>query len=200
MMPTRFITFAGSTVAIEYKGPGASRIVRFLYGDIPSGDHKPPHTTFRLFSASDSPQFELVYIPPVSLTMQTLPRPLNLKRPSRAILNRQLDFSNPSAPILSSTTTDLVPARLFNPGSKFRQPPLSLIVFPHFQAGSGFGLTPLSKAQAGLALMECLVNARNLADHGFSEITRLTRAVPAYKLSHAGFDQIGIYIEGLLEK
>ncbi len=278
-MPTRLITFAGSTIAIEYKGPAASRIVEFLYRDIPLGDQQPAHTTFRLLSSNGSQRFrlyrdeklihkgkteayvadillgntcysladqsqsgllfhgaglarqglgllmpgtmgagkstltawllgrgfdyltdELAYIPLGSLTMQTFPRPLNLKHPSRAVLNRQLDFSEQRTRILSSTTTDLVPAPLLNPNSKFSQPPLALIVFPKFQAGSDFVLTPLSKAQAGLALMECLVNARNLTDHGFSEIARLTRAVPAYRLSYASFDQIGDCLESLLEE
>jgi hypothetical protein len=59
-------------------------------------------------------------------------------------------------------------------------------------------LRPLSQAQAGLALMECLVNARNLPGHGFSEIVRLARAARAYQMSYADFAQIDDWIERLL--
>jgi hypothetical protein len=79
------------------------------------------------------------------------------------------------------------------------EPPLGLIVFPRYLPGSDLALRPLSKAQAGLALMECLVNARNLPGHGFSEIARLARRAPAYKLNYADFDQIGERIEMLLQ-
>jgi hypothetical protein len=276
-MPTRQITFAGSTVAIEYEGSGPARIVEFLYGAIPYEDHQPAHVTFRLLVTNGSKQLrlyrndelihegeveanvadillgntcynladrsqngllfhgaglawrgqgvllpggigagkstltawllgrgfdyltdELVFVPDGSSSMQTFPRPLNLKRPSRTVLSGQIDFMKQAAQILSSTTTDLVPAPLFNPNSKYSEPSLKLVIFPKYQAEQEFLLQPLSKAQAGLELMQCLVNARNLSDHGFLETTRVARVVPAYKLSYDSFDQIGDSIESLL--
>ena len=57
-----------------------------------------------------------------------------------------------------------------------------------------FELRRLSRAQAGLELMQCLINARNLPDHGFPEVTRLARAMPAYKMTYANFAQIEPHI------
>jgi hypothetical protein len=42
------------------------------------------------------------------------------------------------------------------------------------------------------------INARNLSDHGFSEITRLARSVPAYKMTYAHFAQVEQHIDSLL--
>ena len=76
--------------------------------------------------------------------------------------------------------------------------PVNLIVFPDFQEYADLELQSLTPAQAGLALMQCLVNARNLPEHGFPEITRLVRSIPAYRLTYSRFDQVGEKIEDIL--
>lgn len=35
--------------------------------------------------------------------------------------------------------------------------------------------------------MQCLVNARNLPDHGFPEAARLCRAMPDYRITYGSF-------------
>jgi hypothetical protein len=45
--------------------------------------------------------------------------------------------------------------------------------------------------------MQTLVNARNLPEHGFSEITRLVRHIPAYVMRYGSFDQITHSVEQL---
>ena len=42
-----------------------------------------------------------------------------------------------------------------------------------------------------------LVNARNLPDHGLSEVARLAQVAPAYRMSYADFGQIGERLEAL---
>ena len=61
-----------------------------------------------------------------------------------------------------------------------------------------FAFEPLSGAQAGLALMECLVNARNLPGHGLAEAARLARNAPAFRLRYSHFEQIGDRIQAFL--
>lgn len=56
----------------------------------------------------------------------------------------------------------------------------------------------MTKAQTGLALMQCLINARNLPGHGFTEISRLAQTVPAYTMRYPGFEQVGEMVERLL--
>jgi len=140
---------------------------------------------------------ELVFVPQGAETIRPFPRPLNLKRPARSLFEHQLDFDGQNNQILSAGSTDLIPPTLFSPSTTLGEPQLCLIIFPHYQVDGEFELQQLSKAQVGLELMQCLINARNLPDHGFPEITRLARAVPAYKMTYANFAQIEPHIFSL---
>jgi hypothetical protein len=141
---------------------------------------------------------EMVFFPDGADAMQTYTRPLNLKRPARTALGDLVDFEADSNSILSTSYGDLISPDLVNfPGPR-SEVPLSLIIFPRYAEGTEFDSRPISKAQAGLALMECLVNARNLPEHGFGELARLARTAPAYKMSYAHFDQIGERVEALM--
>jgi Glycosyl transferase family 2 len=65
-----------------------------------------------------------------------------------------------------------------------------LIVFPHYEAGSGLRVESISPAQAALRLVGTNLNARNLADGGFRALTGFARQVPAVTLSYGGFEQL----------
>ena len=65
-----------------------------------------------------------------------------------------------------------------------------LIIFPHYEAGSGLRVESISPAQAALRLVGTNLNARNLADGGFRALTGLARQVPAVILRYGGFDQL----------
>ena len=273
----RLVSFAGSTVSIEYDSPPIAAIIDFLYQHAPAASDVPPHVTYRaipgvqpgamalyrddtliyeggskaklaellmgdacyhladrsrgglLFHAAglawqgkgiilpgkigagkttlaawlaakgmDYLTDELVFVPHGADTMQTFTRPLNVKKGSRTALQAVLpfDLTAHAAHILTTARADMVPPTLLKP-VKLSQPPLGLMIFPRYQPDVEFALRPISKAQAGLALMECLINARNLPGHGLSEIARLAQVAPAYKLSYANFDQIGERIEAL---
>lgn len=176
---------------LAWKGKGL-----LLPGGVATG--KTTLTAWLVAKGLDYLTDELVFVPQGSDAIQTFTRPLNLKSPSRAVLQNQFDFDRHAAHILSSPYADLIPPTLLNPANTPSEPPLGLIIFPQYRAGSDFVLQPLSKAQAGLELMRCLVNARNLPDHGFAEITRLAKIAPAYKMSYADFDQVGGHVETLL--
>ena len=141
---------------------------------------------------------ELVFVPYGSNTMQTFTRPLNLKNPSRAVLENQINFEGQAAHILSDHQADLISPTLLKLDNTLSEPPLNLIIFPRCQPGGDFVWRPLSRAQAGLELMQCLVNARNLSGYGFAEIARLARAAPAYQMRYADFAQVGQRVENLL--
>lgn len=142
---------------------------------------------------------ELVFVAWGADRLQAFTRPLNLKPPARSILRHVFDFEGWSGQFLSGSQFDLVPPTLVNPTNQASESDLDLILFPLYRPGSAFALQRLSKAQAGLELMQCLVNARNLPDHGFREIARLARKAPAYRMCYAGFDQIGEMVETLLD-
>jgi hypothetical protein len=180
--------------ALVWKGKGL-----LLPGDIGAG--KTTLTAWLALKPTGSLEYltdELVFFPDGADAMQTYTRPLNLKRPARTALEDLFDFEGDSNGILSTPYGDLISPDLVNFAGPRDETPLSLIVFPRYAAGNEFELKRLSKAQAGLALMECLVNARNLPEHGFRELARLARTAPAFKMSYAHFDQIGEGVEALI--
>jgi hypothetical protein len=142
---------------------------------------------------------ELVFVPLGTNQFKGLTRPLNLKQAARELLKEILNNQEPPPEVMSSRTREITPPRALRGGQVQGAAPLSLIIFPHFREGSDFQLREVSKAQAGLALMQCLINARNLEEHGFPEVTRLVRTTPAYEMTYGGFDQIGGAIDGLIE-
>ena len=65
-----------------------------------------------------------------------------------------------------------------------------LVVFPHYEAGSGLRVEFISPAQVALRLVGTNLNARNLADGGFRALTSFARQVPALTLRYGGFEQL----------
>lgn len=148
---------------------------------------------------------EMVYVSSEGDCFAALTRPLNLKRPSLQPLAGLFDFDRPSEHVLPTPQGVLLSPALLNaapPNHQGEQVQITkqspiLFVFPHYVPGSQFELRALFPAQTGLALMACLVNARNLADHGFAQAARLARRSPGYTLRYGHFDQIGQQIEAL---
>ncbi len=143
---------------------------------------------------------ELVFVPDGTEAMQAFARPLNLKKPARAALRDYFDFERHAGRMLSTPAGDLILPEALQPTRTAGAPGAaraSLIVFPHYRAGADFVWQPLSKAQAGLALMKCLVNARNLPEHGFPQVARLAKTVPAYHMTYADFGQVEAHLDDL---
>jgi hypothetical protein len=141
---------------------------------------------------------ELVFIPSGASAFEGLARPLNLKNTARDVLQNILPPGESLAEVKSSRVREITPPRSLNPRAVIHSAPLRLIVFPHFQEGADFEIHRLTKARAGLALMEGLINARNLEEHGFPEVARLARIIPAYDMTYSAFEQIEGKIEKLL--
>ncbi len=147
---------------------------------------------------------ELVFVPFGSECIRVFTRPLNLKRPSREPLRGYFDYPHTPGgendPLVWSTPfNDLIsPAMLGTPDSTTGDLPLPTLLFVRYSADTPFEFRSLSKAQAGLMLMECLVNARNLPGHGFAEVAQLARKVSAYVLRYSRFEQLGTRIEDMM--
>lgn len=134
---------------------------------------------------------ELVYVPFGSTEVRPFVRPLNIKKGARQSLGTQiLDYEALTSQILTATDVTLVPSSLLSDASTFAGIRLGRIVFPQYQAATEFTFEPLSRAETGLGLMGCLINARNLLDHGFTEVTRLARDIPAFHLRYGDFAQL----------
>jgi hypothetical protein len=114
-------------------------------------------------------------------------RALVVKPGARDIVG-SLEWARPFC-VASEEGGDLIvaPPPLRRPGS-----PLScrLILFPLYEAGSGVAIESLSSAQATVRLMECNLNARNIADHGLQLVRDLALRVPAIRLRYGGLDDL----------
>ena len=143
---------------------------------------------------------EFIFIAPNSHTMFPFTRPLNLKRPSRTVLKSVLDYEIYANQILTDFHADLVPPTLLGCAEPGGTPPLELILFPNYDTQADqFSWHELSKAQTGMQLLQTVINARNLPQHGFFQATRLAKTVPAIKLRYSSFDQLDYQIERYLE-
>ncbi len=141
---------------------------------------------------------ELVFLPHGLDRIEAFTRPLNLKHPSIRALQDQVDFSRLSDSVLCNAHSCLVPHNLLGSGDPTESAAIGLLLFPHYVPDAEPALEALSRAQAGLALMSCLVNARNLPDHGFHEIARMARLAPGYRLRYGSFLQIEDWLDSLL--
>lgn len=134
---------------------------------------------------------EYVFIRHNTNTMLAFARPPNVKvRGMDAALEHFFDLDKHEDQTMQSKHVAMIPPRLLNPDNRLENPTVDLILFPKFRKNSELRLEKLTKAKAGLALMESLVNARNLNGHGFNEATRLVREMPSYRLNYGGFDQL----------
>jgi hypothetical protein len=155
-----------------------------------SGSGKSSVTTWLLTQGWRYHTDELVSINLASGALTAFTRPINIKShgldPIAAIFN--LD-QHPEA-LRASNMVTMIPHRLLNPDYRDQIPPLSAIVFPHYSKDTEAALQRISGAEAGLELMRSNVIARNLPGHGFADVIRLVRSLPAFRLHYQHFDDL----------
>jgi len=136
---------------------------------------------------------ELVFVPAGSNEVVPFVRPLNVRKRAVSVLGLT-DEPHHSARLLSGPDITL-----YWPDVEHRVPevPVSIsrIVFPKYDATATFEATRLSKAEAGLGLMSCLINARNLEGHGFSEVARLVKTAPCFEVRYPDFSRLGAWLD-----
>jgi hypothetical protein len=138
---------------------------------------------------------ELIFVPTGSTTMHALTRPLNVKSPSRSALRPYFDFDRHAAQLLSTPRGDLIPVELLRPQNELSAAALHAIILPQYAPDAAFKLEALSPARAAFALVDTLVNARNLPNHGMPELARLARSIPVQQLVYSNFAQIADRLE-----
>lgn len=65
-----------------------------------------------------------------------------------------------------------------------------LAILPRYEANAGFTVQQLSQAQAAFALMQHLVNARNLPQHGLSAAARLAVLLTAFSIVYSDVELV----------
>lgn len=163
------------------------------------GYGKSTFTTWLVARGCDYLSDELVYLPFGQRQMISFARPLHLKKPSRPVLRPWIDFDTPNEDILVGANSDLVQPEVLKADNVYSQPEAQIVLFPRYSAAGNFSWQPLSPAQTGLELLACLINARNLPDHGFLEATRLALSVRGFKLTYSRFDEVEAFIDNLLQ-
>jgi hypothetical protein len=128
---------------------------------------------------------EIVILPGSGKTTLSFPRPL-LAKPGAEQLIALL--TGRGQIVRTGANTLIILDHSLPRGKLQRQ--AGLIIFPNFVAGSELEFTSLSPAKAAMRLMECNLNARNLADHGLGRLTAFSREVPALTLTYGSYEQL----------
>jgi hypothetical protein len=142
---------------------------------------------------------EFAFLPSGDLDLETFPRALNIKRTAMGSVKPFL--RNASRDLaLEGTYSAVMAAECFTAASPQSRIRLGLVVFPCFQPGARYSFEPMDPGKAGLALMETILNLRNLTRHGLSEIALLVRSLPVYHLTYGSFNQLELkgFLESLL--
>lgn len=141
---------------------------------------------------------ELIFLPDSGCgEVIPFPRPVCLKSGSAPLIMELIPEAGRKK-LLADEQGAAIPHRLLNPDFRRRQDPPALLLFPRYQADAPLTAEKLPGARASSLLMGCDVNARNLPDHGFRQLTQLARTVPAWQLTYSSFAGFGETTAGLL--
>ena len=155
-----------------------------------SGSGKTSVTTWLLTRGFHYHTDELVILRPATQAVSAFTRPLNVKTSGLEAIGKLLDLEAMQGEIRSSAMVTMIPHRLINPDYRPTVPALSAIIFPHYSRDTVPEMQRLSGAEAGLELMRSNVIARNIPGHGFADIVRLVRKLPAYRLFYRHFNDL----------
>jgi len=133
---------------------------------------------------------ELVAIDLVTRAVKAFTRPLNIKTRGVPAVREIFDLDSVEDQCQISAGVTMIPHRLVNSDFSANVPHITHVIFPKYIAESEPELIELSGAEAGLEMMRSNVIARNLPNHGFSQITALVRDIPAYRLHYQHFDNL----------
>ncbi len=130
---------------------------------------------------------ELIHIPLDAMGINCFTRPFNFKKPAYSLIESEFGLRTDADYAMTGSFASLIAHRQLRAWAPVPLPELTHLVFPRYDASHSGVLTELSSARAGLALMECLVNARNLPQHGFDEVSRIVRNLKSYSFEYSSF-------------
>jgi hypothetical protein len=155
-----------------------------------SGSGKSSVTTWLLTRGWHYHTDELVMLDLASDQIRAFTRPLNIKASGLDTIGNIFDLEKHKDQVRSSNMVTMIPHRLVNPEYKSEIPEIRAVVFPKYSADTEPGIQRISGAEAGLEMMRSNVIARNLPGHGFGNVIRLVRNLPAYRLHYQHFDNL----------
>jgi hypothetical protein len=164
-----------------------------------SGSGKSSVTTWLMCNGMRYHTDELVSISLSTRELNAFTRPLNIKPSGLDAVKSLFDYESVEERILTSRMSTMIPHRLLNPDFSHEIPALGYVLFPKFIADSKSELIRLSGAEAGLEMMRSNVIARNLPSHGFAQITKLVRDIPAFRLHYQHYDDLQDLLAGMYQ-
>lgn len=84
----------------------------------------------------------------------------------------------------------MIPHRLLNPNFEIKLPVVTDILFPHFTLEQQTELVEISPARSCLFLVQSLVNARNLEEHGVPDLAHIVKGCRSYTLKYSNFNDL----------
>ena len=162
-----------------------------------SGSGKSSVTTWLMCNGMRYHTDELVSINLATREIKAFTRPLNIKSAGLEAVKSLFDYQSVEDRILTSTMSTMIPHRLVNPDFTTEIPDLTHVLFPKYIADSKSEMIRLSGAEAGLEMMRSNVIARNLPSHGFGQITKLVRDIPAFRLHYQHYDDLQDLLAGI---
>ena len=153
-----------------------------LCGD--SGSGKSTLTAYLVSRGFDYLTDEIVGFSLEGETVVGLPRPIILKQKPESGWQSWLPPDNQEKFEVFPHGGIWVDPDLFRPGAVTQSAEPAVIFFPRFQSGHRFEWQELSQAETAFHLMQRLINAKNLPNHGFTFTTQLARKVKAYRLTY----------------
>jgi len=143
---------------------------------------------------------ELGFLATNSNQVDCFTRPVILKNSAREVMTPLLGLGGLERTCYQGPVAMMVPRQHLNPEFITNCPEVALFVFPNYQPYSDFQCSKLTAAQVGMRLMSLLVNARNLHDHGFSEVSRIARHAPACEIRYSSFAQIEKHYSAIFDE
>jgi hypothetical protein len=143
---------------------------------------------------------ELIFIPEhVPGQIQFFSRPICLKSAALPLIKGMLDKEH-LPDIVEDCHGAIVPHRLLNAHFSAIHSMPELMLLPSYEPGSSPTIEKISAARLCMSLVSCHVNARNLENHGFAQIVRLARVIPAYQIRYSGFQGLGDALNDVLDE
>ncbi len=128
---------------------------------------------------------ELIGVSLDSGLMTGFPRPIHLKPGSSRLLAHWLDETYLQQLKFAADGSVLIDPMALPLARVTRSVRPHYVIFPHYLPEVPFRVTYLSPTKTAFQLMQSLVNARNLAGHGFHDVFEFAKRVQGYSLEYA---------------
>ncbi|MCP4142173.1 MAG: hypothetical protein GY755_18165 [Chloroflexi bacterium] len=147
---------------------------------------------------------EVIEIPLRENYVRGFPRSIFLKRGSAFIWQNRLPNKEEEGEeerfLIFKDGGVWIDPQLFHPNAVTATAVPRTLIFPHYQENAPLQTQKLTSAEALFHILQTLVNARNLPNHGLDAATRFVKRVAAYSLSYSNPEEASEWIKKTLQR